>query len=383
MGARRGHNEGSLHQRKDGRWVGVLDLGWADGKRQRRYFYGKSQPEAAKALREAQTAVDTGGVLPDKQSTVATYLDWWASDDGPLTGSVKASTADDYRAVIARYILPTLAKKKLGTLSGAEVQSMMAALTRRGLSARTQKYARAVLRRSLADALRLRLVAHNACDGVRAPRIGEARTDDALTVDEAKRLLTAARGHRLEAFVTVAMTVGLRRGEALALTWDDVDFDAGTIRVGGTVKRKAGVGLYVDTTKTSASNRTAEMPATTAGALGQHKVRQAKDRLKAGDKWRDGNYVFTHPLGGLLDPSNLTQNYHRISEAAGLGKRRLHGLRHTAAALMLAQGVPLEVVSKALGHAGYAITADIYGHIGQEAQRKAADAMDGLFHTAT
>lgn len=383
MGARRAHKEGSLHQRKDGRWVGVLDLGWADGKRQRRYFYGKTQQEAAKALQEAKTVVETGGVLPDKRSTVGTYLGWWAGEDGPLTGSVKASTADDYRAVIVRYILPTLGEKKLGTLSGTEVQAMMAALTRRGLSARTQKYARAVLRRSLADALRLRLVAHNACDGVRAPRIGEARTDDALTVDEAKRLLAAAKGHRLEAFITVAMTAGLRRGEALALTWDDVNFEAGTIRVGGTVKRRAREGLYVDTTKTKTSTRTAEMPATTAEALRQHKVRQAKERLQAGDKWQDGNYVFTHPLGGLLDPSNLTQQYHRITEAAGLGKRRLHGLRHTSAALMLAQGVPLEVVSKALGHAGYAITADIYGHIGQEAQRKAADAMDGLFRAAT
>jgi integrase len=100
--------------------------------------------------------------------------------------------------------------------------------------------------------------------------------------------------------------------------------------------------------------------------------------LAAGSAWHNTGYVFTTPLGTPLDPNNLTNTFGRLCEAAGIGDRRFHALRHSAATIMLANGTPLEVISKTLGHAGYAITADIYAKVGHELQRQAAASMNAV-----
>jgi integrase len=114
-------------------------------------------------------------------------------------------------------------------------------------------------------------------------------------------------------------------------------------------------------------------------ALRTHKSRQSAERLAVGPAWTDSGYVFTTPIGTAIDPRNLTRLYHGLTERAGLGHGRFHALRHSAATIAHALGVPLEVISKTLGHAGYAITADIYAHVGEKVERDAADAMDRAF----
>jgi integrase len=128
MAKRRGRGAGSVQQRKDGRWVAVVDLGWEDGKRKRQYLYATTQKEADDLLVEAQTRKKKGHKPKDKRQTVGAYLTWWAGDEGPLKGSVKESTRADYVLVIARYITPTLDKDKLASLQGVDVQRMMANL---------------------------------------------------------------------------------------------------------------------------------------------------------------------------------------------------------------------------------------------------------------
>jgi integrase len=245
-----------------------------------------------------------------------------------------------------------------------------------GLSAATRRQARAILRRALAHAERWELVNRNVAALVDAPRTERSKLDDVLSVDEAHALLWAARDSELDALLTIAVAIGIRKGELLALPWRNIDLDSRLVTVSGTLKRRPGVGLVVDTPKTQRGARTIPLPNVAVDALRRHRRRQLEARLAAGKRWADSGFVFTTPIGTPIDPDNLTKAFHTACDTAGVRRRRFHALRHSAATLMLAAGTPLEVISKTLGHAGYAITADIYARVVPGLQRDAADAMD-------
>ena len=196
-----------------------------------------------------------------------------------------------------------------------------------------------------------------------------------LTVEQAQTLLEAARGDRLEALYVVLVSLGLRRGEALGLQWSDLDLDVQSLmRIERALKRERGK-LVLGELKTASSRRTLHVPSPVLDALRAHRRRQRAERLAIGGAWARTGLVFTTPLGTPVDPDNFSKAFGRLCERAGLGRWHLHELRHSAASIMLAQGVPLEVVSDVLGHSGIAITSDVYGHILVEQKRNAAHAM--------
>lgn len=372
---RRGRDEGSIYQRaSDGRWVGSVHVGYDAGKRQRRTVYGRTRAEVAEKVRKLQTAIAQGTYIHDDRRTVADYLAWWLSDVIP--GTVKDRTADSYAQMVRLYISPAIGRVRLSQLAPVHVQQLMTDLERRGLAVSTRRRVRAVLRRALTYAGRFELVHRNAAAQTEPPRGDDHRIDDALTQDEARALLTAAQGHPLEAVVTVALSLGLRKGETLALRWDHVDLDAGTLTVAATLQRRTGHGLVETSPKSARSNRTLPLPATCVRALREQRARQAEQRLAAGPMWEGTGHVFTTATGNPLDPDNLNRSFRKLCAEAGIGHRRFHALRHSAATLMLAQGVPLAVISNTLGHSSYAITADVYARVGRELQQQAADAMD-------
>jgi integrase len=375
MTRRRGNGEGSIYRREsDGKWVGALDLGIIDGKRKRRVFYGRTATEVRTKLRNAERAVSDGLPIPDQRTLVGEWLGWWLSEVLP-SGKVRASTVENYDYVLRRYALPSLSAVPLARLTPQHVHSMLQDMADRGLSPRTRQLTRAVLRRALRDAERWGLVARNAAALVESP--GKASPVlDALTLEEARALLAAARGDRLESLYVLALMCGLRRGEALALKWNDVDLDGQTVRVQGTLQRRPRVGLVIESPKTARARRTISLPALAVDAIRRHKREQAAERLAAGAHWQHQNFIFATPIGTPLDPRNVTRLFHGLCCRAGLGQRRFHALRHSAATLMLAEGVPLEVISETLGHAGYAITADVYAQVVPKLQQQAAAAMD-------
>jgi integrase len=375
MSRRRGNGEGSIYRREsDGKWVAALDLGIVAGKRKRRVFYGRTAAEVRAKLRAAERAIDDGLPVPDQRTVVQEWLTWWVSDVLP-SGSVRASTVENYEYVLRRYALPSLARVPLARLSPQHVHSMLQSMADQGLSPRTRQLTRAVLRRALRDAERWGLVARNAAALVEAPG-KSSPVLDALSLEEARLLLAAADGDRFEALYVLALVCGLRRGEVLALTWDDVDLAQQTVRVRGTLQRRSQAGLVVEEPKTARSRRTVSLPSLAADSLRRHKRAQAELRLAAGPEWIDRRFVFTTAVGTPLDPRNVTRLFHSLCNRAGLGPRRFHALRHSAATLMLSEGVPLEVISETLGHAGYAITADVYAQVVPKLQKQAAAAMD-------
>lgn len=192
---------------------------------------------------------------------------------------------------------------------------------------------------------------------------------------EAKQLLAAAEDDRLGALYSVALALGLRQGEALGLSWEDVDFESRRLHIRHGLQRIAGELRLVEP-KTRQSRRTIALPLVVIDALQHHKARQSQDRLLAGTRWHETGLVFTSTIGTPIEVGNLRRSFWRLLDKAGLPRMRFHDLRHSCASLLLVQGVSARVVMETLGHSNISITMDTYTHVLPELQRQAADAMD-------
>lgn len=215
--------------------------------------------------------------------------------------------------------------------------------------------------------MRWGLVPRNVCDLI-APPHAEGFEIQPLTMEQAHRLLTAARGHRLEALFTLALATGMRRGELLALKWQDSNFTAGTLQIRRILTRipskMPGKGYVETEPKTQKSRRSVVIAPFALEALKQHRSRQLAAKLKAGDYWQDHDYVFCTSIGTHLNPSkDVLDQLKVLLKKAGLPDIRFHDLRHSAATILLTEGVHPKVVQELLGHSNISMTMDVYSHV--------------------
>jgi integrase len=385
MGKRRGNGEGSIYRREsDGIWCTSVDLGYVNGRRKRKVIYGKTRKEVAEKLKVVLRDQQQGLPIVVERQTVAQYLARWLAD--VVRPSVRPRTYQSYAMHVRLYLTPALGHYQLAKLRPEHVQAMMNQMLEaggkdgQGLSPRTVQYARAVLRRALNQALKWGMVPRNVATLVDPPRSRTPRFTT-LTPEQGRMLLDAARGDRLEALYRVALSLGLRQGEALGLRWEDVDLQAGTLRVAVALQRVDGK-LQLVEPKTDRSRRTLFLPTALVNALKAHRTRQLQERLLAGDRWRDSGLVFTSRIGTPLEPRNVTRAYKALLTRAGLTDIRFHDLRHSCASLLVAQGLHPRVVMETLGHSQISLTMNTYAHVLAEVQREAALTMDRLFPDA-
>src|SRR5579859_872737 len=369
---RRGRGEGSVFQRKDGRWVVQLELG--DGKR--KFYYVKSQKEGIEKLRKAQRELEQGTLVTAPQQTVEQYLTYWLEE--VHKSSLKVSTYVKYRKVIHTYIVPALGNVKLEKLTPQHVQSLYNRKQKDGLSPKSIHGIHGVLHKALDNAVRWNLVARNVCEVVSPPRLVKPEIQS-LTMEQAHKLLKSLRGNRLEMLLTLALTTGLRRGEILALRWADVDLEKQTVRVHRTVDYIGKFGYVETEPKTAAGSRTVVLASFVIDKLRQHRKEQLEARLKAGGKWEDRDLVFTDLSGGYFNPRYLDLLFHKVLAEAGLPSMRFHDLRHSAATLLRGMGVDMKVLQEILGHSNFMITANIYSHVFLSMQEDAMGKWDTEF----
>ncbi len=233
-----------------------------------------------------------------------------------------------------------------------------------GLRPRRVIHSRTVPRTALNQALRWGLLAHNAA-ALTEPHRQAAGEVVTLAVADARAVLAVAEGDpaagvpadRLAALFRLTLTLGLRQGEALGLRWQDGDLDGGRLHIRHALQRIDGH-LILKEPKTEKSRRTLRLPASLIPALRAHRVRQLEERLIAGERWRDSGHVFASTIGTPLDPRNVIRVWHRLLAQSKVGRRPFHTCRHTAASLLLAEGVPLKIVQEVLGHFLLSTTAD-------------------------
>jgi integrase len=376
MAGRRPNGEGTVFQRKDGRWVTRLSLG--NGKY--KYHYFKTQREALKkrtfllAAQQAGLPVDT-----PERLTLGNFLTEWL--ETVVRPKVKASTFISYEVEVRRHLTPGLGTVKLSKLRPQQIQAYYQGRLSAGCSPQTVQYQHKILRSALKTAVRWGLVARNVGEQVDAPRVPR-RPVRAFSIEEARQFVQAVVDDRLEALYVLTLTSGLRRGEVLALKWEDVDFEAGTLAVRRTFGKVKG-GWELTEPKTPDSRRVVKPPALALESLKRQRARQLEQRLKAGAAWQDSGLIFTTTIGTAIDGDNLRKEFQKKLRDAGLEPMPFHSLRHSAATLMLALGVQPKVVSEMLGHSRISITMDTYSHVLPHMQDEAADRLNALLKSGS
>jgi integrase len=357
--------------------------------------------------------------IPDERQTVGQFLERWLEHK---QSRLRPRAWLTYEQAVRLHLAPGLARIPLAKLMPAQLDRWFREHQENGASPRNIRYARTVLRAALNQARKWGMVAHNVAELVDPPR-HVPREIRPLMPEEARQLLAAAADHRLGALVSVATALGLRLGEALGLRWCDVDFTAGTLSVRQALERSGGdvvvrrslvqerrvilaaiaaaprrsavkrdarkalselrvkwraVRTMLRTTepKSARSKRTVTLPNVVITALTRHRKWQLEERLAAGGAWEESGLVFVTSFGGPLDSRNVTREFRGLLASAKLPPIRFHDLRHTAATLLLAQGVDPRTIMETLGHSQIGLTLNTYSHVLPALQAAAAHKMD-------
>lgn len=385
MSTKNANGEGSVYKRADGRWAASITVeDPTTGTTKRRTLYAKTRREAREKLRAAHERAAQEQPITDTRAALATWIERWI--ETTLEASPRKQTTRELYATVARHYIATdpIARRTLDRLRPSDVEAFLLRLRNAekddgapAYSASTIRTTYTVLRSILDGAVRDGLLARNPVESVKRPS-AERTEARYLTADEARALMEAARSSRHYAAVVLIAHTGLRRGEALALRWEDVDLEGPTpsVRVRGTLARTRGA-LVVTAPKTTQSRRTVPLTAEAVAVLRQQSAAQKRDRLRAANLWADTDFVFTTATGEPIDPRNLFRVVQVAAKAAGLEHVGVHSLRHTAATLMLESGVNIKAVSSLMGHSSIAITGDVYAHVTDDTARAAMAALGG------
>jgi integrase len=375
--AKKGNGEGSIYpHKKNGKKVGYRGaymVHTPEGPK-RRYVSGKSREEVRQKLTDAMANRDKGVVYDDKKLTVGEYLDRWLSD--AVRGTVRESTYSRDKYLVTNHVKPSIGQVKLKNLNALHLQGLYRERLGAGLSSSTVQKIHHVLHKGLTQAVRWSLIPRNPADSVKAPT-PTPKEMHPLSAQEARKLLEAAQGDKLEALYVLAVHTGMRRGELLGLKWPDIDLDNATVRIRRTLTRPDnGRRLALGEPKTKKSRRTVRLTQRAVEALRSHRKRQAEEKLRVGSLYQDQGLVFAGEGGRLINPSNLRQrSFIPLLKRAGLPRITFHDLRHTYASLLFQKNVHPKIVSDTLGHASVAITIDTYSHMLPGMGGEAVDAM--------
>jgi integrase len=375
----RGNGQGTVVPRrnKDGKIIGYRGAFFGpDGKRH--WVSAKNKTECWSKLSTAMTDADRGVLPPPANLTVKGYLIAWLSDR--VKGTVSRATYDAYRRDVHHHIIPELGRRKLKDLTPGDIRRLYRKKHEANLSNRTLSYIHTTLRKALKDAVQDGNLTRNPTDGVKPLKTptGAAKGSKALSPIRIKALLSAASGDRLEALYVVAIHTGLRRGEVLALRWEDADLEGGTL----SIRRSLDTDGTLKAPKRDSSRRTLRLTLPALAALRTHRVRQNKEKLKAGNLWQENDLIFPNTLGRPMNAGNFyRREFQPLLERANLADEgfTFHSLRHTFATTLAENGVHPSTAQKMLGHSDIRMTLAIYTHATDEMQDAATAALESAF----
>ncbi|HLI07045.1 MAG TPA: site-specific integrase [Ktedonobacteraceae bacterium] len=375
-GKPRRRGSGSVFRRPDRKggkeWVAQIIL--ENGKPQQRYFY--TQAEADEALTEMLYEQKRGLLASGPKQKLADHLTYWLEQ--VKKRKVRASTYVRYRSAMEKHILPALGDLPLHKITLRTIQQFYNRKLDEGQSPSSVITMNKVLHQALAYAVKERLIAINPCVGVSLPS-EERRKVQPLTFEQAQRLLQEVQGTMMEPFIVLALVLGMRHGELLALRWQDINLTQRTLAIHFTLTQDERYHYVVGDPKTASSERLILLPQPVCEMLHAHRERQAEARLKAGSAWQQHDLVFCTDKGAYLWPANVRQRFYRILQRAGLLPMHIHDLRHSASTLLRKMGVDLKVIQEILGHSTLDMTANVYSHVLPSMQQEAVEKMEEFF----
>ncbi|WP_373653279.1 tyrosine-type recombinase/integrase [Schlesneria sp. DSM 10557] len=368
---KRGHGEGSIFQRGNGRWTAAITVGTnADGKRIRKWVSGKTKKEVTDELTKLQGQKLNGTLVDSGRMTVGELIDkWLETSSRPNT---EPNTHARYEGIARLHVKPAVGSIKLSKFNPMHVQTMLSTMEAANVGERTRGHVYAVLRRALNVGLRWGLVVRNVCDAVDPPKQKRAEIVTLLE-DQVLSLISAAEGTRWHALFVVALATGLRQGELFALKWIDIDLENGVLSVRHSLEELKGK-LRLKEPKSKSGRRQVTLPAGAIAALRSHKAIQAAEGLESSE------LVFCAAEGGFLRKSNFERRvWNKFRDKAKIPDTiTFHDLRHTSATILLGAGVHPKIVQERLGHSSIQLTMDTYSHILPTMQQDAATKLDHI-----
>jgi len=359
MAKRRSSGEGSLfYSQSEKCWVAEIIL--PDGRKKRKR--SKKQSIAREWLQSSISNLKEGEIIVDERMTVSQLFDRFLND--VVDKTLKPKTADSYRYLATKHILPSLGKLKLKDLKPTHIQMLYSTKLDEGLSKRTVQYMHAVLRRALNQAIQWEIIAKNPTSKV-SPPTPPKRAPETLTVEQIKKFLQATKGHRYYPIYLIAIGCGLREGEILGLEAKDLDLESGQLSIRQTIVYLRGK-VSIAEPKTAHARRVVALPSFVVEELKQLPL--PKEGL-----------LFQTAKATPISPRNLLRHFHETLAKVGLPRVKFHSLRHSYASLQLLSGTHPKVVQEALGHSSIELTLDTYSHLIPNIQKEAAHKIDNLF----
>lgn len=364
------------HIRKRGaKWCIVVDIGIepSTGKRKQKWFSGyRTKKDAQKDLARIVNELEQNIFVVPSDSTIAEFFESWLEQ---RSANLSATTITGYKSILKNHIVPALGALKLKDIKPLMLSDYYR-VKLEVLSGRTVLHHHRLLRKALEDAKRWQLIANNPADNVEVPKAKKYRAT-ILDLSEIKILLEALRGHEMEVAVSLILFLGLRRGELLALSWDDIDWDNKTVHIQKNLV-VGDDGPTVKDPKTEESNRVIPISDSIIRLLKKQRVWQNENKMRLGSLYVDSDYIFTKEDGSLFHPGTFSHNFGEFLKASGLKSIRLHDLRHTNASLMLKSNIPAKVASERLGHSNISTTMDIYSQVLKDTEREVSDKIDDM-----
>ncbi len=359
--SRRGNQEGSVSWRpRENRWRGEILLA---GKRL--YVYGPTRKAVLEEFERARQIRDLGLPVRAGKEPLGRFLRRWLEDC--VKARCRPRTYELYKQQVEAHIVPTIGLIPLDKLTPQEIQQrLIAAKLAEGLSGRTVRHVRAVLRSALSQAEKWLLIPRNVVKLTEPPR--RTRTEVRIFApDQANTFVRVCEDHRLGPLYVAMLALGVRLGEALGLSWEDVDLDKPTVFIRRSLQRvvtpEGSTELKLVEPKSETSYRLVSIPASVVAILVKHRATQNRERLLAGERWRSTGLVFTSTIGSPLDERNVRREFYALLKSGELPRIRLHDLRHSCATILLAAGEHPKVVQELLGHSSVQLTLDTYSHL--------------------